>query len=287
MSRYTGGWTDFLRRGWRSRLSRFERFDHYAHAAYLKLQRLQYAPRLVTGPMEVARYLRAGSPWPEREPVTVHVRPLAGATVELRPHTTDATVVHETFRDMVHPPPPQIVARGVRRIVDLGANIGLTAADNALRFPQARILAVELDPGNAAAARRHIAPWADRIELLQGAVWVEDGEVAYENALGTEYGFRVSPAASARTRAFSMDSILSHLDPGERVDYVKMDIEGVEARLLSGPAAAWTERIDSISLQVHGAYTLDDCARDLEALGFAARVDRRRVDYMLGVRHGL
>lgn len=287
MTRYTGGWTDHLRRAWRSRLSRYERLDHYAHLGYRKLQRLQYAPKLVEGPREVARYLRAGSPWPEREPVAVHVRPLEGATVLLRPHTTDATVVHETFRDMVHPPPPEIVSRGVRRIVDLGANIGLTAAHNALRFPQARILAVELDPGNAAAARRHMAPWADRIELLQGAVWVEDGEVAYENELGSEYGFRVAPGARATTRALSMDTILSHLEPGERVDYVKMDIEGVEARLLSREAAAWTERIDSISLQVHAPYTLDDCARDLEALGFAPRIDRRRVDYIVGVRHGL
>jgi FkbM family methyltransferase len=215
------------------------------------------------------------------------VRPLGGATVRLRPHTTDSLVVHETFRDMVHPPPPAIVARGVRRIVDLGANIGLTAADNARRFPQARILAVELDPGNAAAARGNIAPWADRIELLQGGVWVQDGEIAYENALGTEYGFRIAVNGRATTRALSLDTIFSHLDPGERVDYVKMDIEGVEARLLSGPAADWTARIDSISLQVHDPYTLADCARDLAALGFDARVDPRRMDYIVGVRRGL
>ena len=69
-----------------------------------------------------------------------------------------------------------------------------------------------------------------------------------------------------------------------RVDYIKMDIEGVEARLLSGDAAGWLARVDSISLQVHDDYTLSDCARDLEAAGFTARVDPRRKDYIVGVR---
>jgi FkbM family methyltransferase len=204
--------------------------------------------------------------------------------VWLRPHTTDPIMLRDTFRDGVHPPPPEIAARGVRWIVDLGANAGVTVADNALRFPGARIVAVELDPGNAEAARVNTRPWADRVEILQGAVWERDGEVPYAHETGHEYGFRVAEGAASTTRALSMDTILSRVPAGERVDYVKMDIEGVEARLLSGPAAGWTARIDSISLQVHDPYTLADCARDLEALGFTARVDPRRMNYIVGVR---
>jgi hypothetical protein len=63
-----------------------------------------------------------------------------------------------------------------------------------------------------------------------------------------------------------------------------MDVEGVESRLLSGPAAAWLERVDAISLQVLHLYTLDDCARDLRAHGFTPRVDPRRRDYIVGAR---
>lgn len=287
MTRPTGAWTDHLRRGWRARLGRFERLDRLAHQAYFQVQRGRYAVRFTADLRSLARYLRVDSRWAGPEPVAVRVRPLDGATVWLRPHTTDAVVVRETFRDMIHPPPEEVVRRGVRRILDLGANIGLTVADNARRFPQARILGVELDPGNAEAARLNTRPWADRVEIIQGAVWERDGDVSYENALGTEYGFRVAEGAPASTRALSMETILGRLAPEERVDYVKMDIEGVEARLLSGPAAAWTERIDSISLQVHDPYTLADCARDLDALGFAPRIDHRRNNYIVGVRRGL
>jgi FkbM family methyltransferase len=189
-------------------------------------------------------------------------------------------MLRDTFRDGVHPPPEGIVPR---TIVDLGANAGVTVADNARAFPQARIVAVELDPGNAAQARRNTAPWGDRVTILQGAVWHEDGEVPYAPEQGHEYGLRAG-SGSAVAPALSMDTILSHVDG--RVDYMKMDIEGVEARLLSGEAARWLERVDSISLQTHPPYMLTDCARDLEAAGFDARVDPRRMNYIVGIRRG-
>jgi FkbM family methyltransferase len=280
VTRPTGTWTDHVRRGWRRALGRYTTFDRLAHRAYFHWQRLRHGLELTP---DIGPYLRVESRWAKPDPVPVRVRPLGGATIWLRPRTTDAEMLRDTFRDAVHPPPPEIAARGVRWIVDLGANAGVTVAHNALLFPQARIVGVELDPGNAAAARRNTAPWAERVEIVQGAVWVEDGEVPYDAGSGDEYGFRVG-GSGATTRALSMDTILARVPAGERVDYVKMDIEGVEARLLSGEAARWIERVDSISLQVHDPYSLDDCARDLRALGFTPRVDPRRMNYIMGVR---
>ena len=65
---------------------------------------------------------------------------------------------------------------------------------------------------------------------------------------------------------------------------MKMDIEGVEQRLLSGAGARWADRVDSIRLQVHDPYTPEDCARDLAGLGFEPRIDRRRMNFVEGVR---
>jgi FkbM family methyltransferase len=280
VTRPTGTWTDHLRHGWRRALGRFTTLDRLAHRGYFHWQRLRHGSEVTP---DIAAYLRVESRWAKPEPVPVRVRPLGGATVWLRPKTTDAEMLRDTFRDAVHPPPPEVAKRGVRWIVDLGANAGVTVAHNALLFPTARIVAVELDPGNAEAARRNTAPWADRVEILQGAVWYEDGEVPYDADTGDEYGFRAG-AGTATTQAFSMDTILSHVPENERVDYVKMDIEGVEARLLSPDGARWIERVDSISLQVHDPYSLSDCERDLTRLGFEARVDPRRMNYIVGVR---
>jgi FkbM family methyltransferase len=279
-TRPTGTRTDHLRRLWRRLLGRFGALDRLAHRAYFHWQRLRHGLELTP---DVLAYWRVESRWAKSQPVPVRVRPLGGATIWLRPGTTDPIMLRDTFRDGVHPPPPEIVARGVSSIVDLGANAGVTVAHNALLHPDATIVAVELDPGNAAAARRNTAPWSDRVQIIQGAVWESDGEVPYDAETGEEYGFRAG-AGGAMTRALSMDTILAHVPEGERVDYVKMDIEGVEARLLSGEAARWAERVDSISLQVHDPYTLADCDRDLTALGFDAHVDPRRMNYIVGVR---
>jgi FkbM family methyltransferase len=275
VTRPTGTWTDHLRRSWRTYLGRFTALDRLAHRAYFHYQRVLYAFRLTP---DVLPYLLVESRF-ARGATSVRVRPLGGHKITLRPGTTDAEMLRDTFRDNVHPPPAEITP--VRTIVDLGANAGVTVADNARRFPDARIVAVELDAGNAEAARRNSAPWADRVTILQGAVWHEDGEVPYAPEQGHEYGLRAG-TGTGTAPAYSMDTILAHVDG--RVDYMKMDIEGVEARLLSGDAARWLERVDSISLQVHDDYTLSDCARDLENAGFDARIDPRRKDYIVGVR---
>jgi FkbM family methyltransferase len=277
VTRPTGTWTDHLRRSWSARLGRFTTLDRLAHRAYFHLQRVRYAVRLTP---DVLPYLLVESRW-ARRPVSVRMRALGGHRITLRPGTTDAEMLRDTFRDNVHLPPPAVSARGVKAILDLGANVGVTVADNARRFPNARIVAVELDAGSAAAARRNTAPWADRVTILQGAVWHEDGQVPYTSEPGNEHGLRAGGGTSTAP-AYSMETILSLLDG--RVDYVKMDIEGVEARLLSGEAGRWLARVDSISLQVHDDYTLSDCARDLEAAGFTARIDPRRKDYIVGVR---
>jgi FkbM family methyltransferase len=284
--RSTGSWTDRLRRAWADLVGRrgFEGLDRRAHRLYAHWERLRYGASLTTDRRSLRAYLsleRAEASGPTRR---VHVRPLGGATFELRPGTTDAVSLRDTFRDCVHPPPPEAVQRGIRHIVDLGTNIGATIAHNAILHPEARILGVELDPETAALARRNIAPWADRCEILQGAVWTEDGTVHYDGE--REDGYQVSGTSTdgRSTRALSMESVFGHLPEEARVDYLKMDIEGVEARLLSGTAAAWISRVDAISLQVHDAYTTADCERDLAALGFVTRVDQRRPDYVVGVR---
>ena len=64
-----------------------------------------------------------------------------------------------------------IVVSGARSVLELGTFTGVGALAMAAALPaDGRLVTLEADPDNAAAARRHIAasPLADRIELIEG-----------------------------------------------------------------------------------------------------------------------
>jgi hypothetical protein len=143
--------------------------------------------------------------------VRVRVRPLGGAPVVLRRGTSDAQVLWDTFVGRYHLPLHSLSDTDAAFIVDLGANIGLTMADFAVRHTGARVLGVELDAANAELCRVNTAPWASRCSVVQAAVWHEDGEVHYSRAPGEEWGFRVERDTSAgdvAARSISLGTLL-------------------------------------------------------------------------------
>jgi len=282
--RRTGGASDRLRHLYRVvGARRLRHVDAAVRTVYVEWQRWRFATLLASDLESYRAYRRADHRGGHAHGTTerVRVKALGGHAVELRPGTSDAQMLRETFRDNVHRPE---LRERARNIVDIGANIGITVADNALRHPEARIVAVELDAGNVELARRNTARWADRVVILHGAAWIEDGEITYVNEHGQEFGFFVDEGGEARAPAFSMDTILSHVPSGERIDLLKMDVEGVEAKLLVPSSPHWADRVDEIALQVHLDYTIEDCVRDLTALGFDARRDPRRIDFVRGQR---
>jgi FkbM family methyltransferase len=217
--------------------------------------------------------------------VQVDVRPLR-APVEIRPGTSDMDVFYNVFVDGYHRPPSDVRADATL-IWDLGANIGLTMADMAVRFPRARIVGVELDPGNAAQARSVTSPWADRTEVVQAAVWPHDGDVEFGGVEGDEQGIHVIDGGGAgdRAPALSLDTLLGRCGHPERIDYVKMDIEGAEREVLRG-GGEWPGRVAVIQVERHYDYTRDELAADLSALGFDPR-DGVRADSVIGIRTGV
>lgn len=230
------------------------------------------------------RLMKRGAAGPGGPPVGLELRPLGGRTVWIRPGTSDADVVWDTFVGRYHVPPPGLAHEPVVLIWDLGANIGLTMVDLAVRFPRARIVGVELEPANAALARRNIAPWSDCCELLEAAVWTHDGEIAFDGIAGEEHGFRVVPDAGPRAAAAIALGTL-RADSPEGPDYIKMDIEGAERAVLR-TAASWAADARSIKVEVevHDPYTVEDCVEDLRGLGFDAVVDPRHWACVAGVR---
>lgn len=250
------------------------------------------ALRVTAGPRSFLTYLRLslirrheGS---GGRVVRVRLRPLGGREVLLRPSTSDADTVWGTFAGHYHLPPPE--AGRLRLIWDLGANIGLTMADLAVRFPEARILGVEMDAENAELARRNLQAWAGRCHVVRAGVWPEDGEIRYHRLAGGTSGHHVadvSPGSQAgdvaTAPALSPSTLLSRCGAGTTVDFAKVDIEGAERELLR-TATGWADRVRSITVEVHEPYSTAECEADLRAMGFETRVDPRHWACVIGIR---
>lgn len=228
---------------------------------------------------------KGGAVTPE-EAAWVRVKAAGGLPLLLRPGTTDARVLVDTFEGLYHLPPKAVEAEGV--ILDLGANVGHTAAHFAAIYPKARIIAVELDGQSAAVARRVLAPLGPRVVVLHGAAWDADGTVIYGG--DEEWGFAAgdAPASGAalggRTApAMRVETILARCGVG-RVAYAKVDIEGGEGRIVRD-GAAWLQSTATIKIEVHPpAATLEGMERSLRGAGFATRRDDRHWSCVVGER---
>jgi len=196
--------------------------------------------------------------------------------VHLRPGSTDIDVIADDFVFRYQLPPKELSSRALATVWELGTNIGVGLTDLALRYPGASLLGVEPDPDNLELARRNLGDLADRCRLVEAAIWDEDAELVVEG--DQEYGLTVRPLAEddpqelPRVRGVSLDTLLADNDPGGQIDFMLMDIEGTERRVLTRNTG-WAERVAAIKVELHPetGYSAERCAADLEGLGFRTR----------------
>ncbi|MEO8104482.1 MAG: hypothetical protein ABI790_18355, partial [Betaproteobacteria bacterium] len=102
-------------------------------------------------------------------PLMFHPACLAGRAIRCRPETRDWSSLQDLLFHQFYLPPA--VLRQPRVIVDLGCNVGYTAAHLAALYPTARIFGLELDSDNFAMALKNTDPWRERVTLLNAAIW--------------------------------------------------------------------------------------------------------------------
>lgn len=222
--------------------------------------------------------------------VRLHPRALGGASVRCRPGTTDAQVFDDTFVGLYHLPP--INLREDATVLDLGGNVGYTAAHFAALCPRGTVVCVEMDAANAQAARDSLASFGPRCRVIEAAVWDRDGEIVYGGT--EEWGFRVASLTGdtptplgdrrVRARALSMESVLREAGlQGRVLDYVKIDVEGAEAAIVTD-GASWLSAARCIKVEYHPPATRESMATVLSRAGFEVRDDDRHQRCVIALR---
>jgi FkbM family methyltransferase len=139
-------------------------------------------------------------------------------------------------------------------IIDCGANIGLSALFFAMKYPKAKIVAIEPENNNYSILLKNVAGYPNIIPV-QKAIWHESTILRISNPLNMgNYGFMVTKNEAFGT-AFNEISTITIPDimrdyQQQSVDILKLDIEGAEMELFSNNAG-WIENICQIYIETH------------------------------------
>lgn len=193
--------------------------------------------------------------YPSRVSVPVDA---AGYEVSLRLHTSDIPTFRQVFTKLEYENPSLPGSAGA--VVDLGANVGFAAVYFGLRYPEARIICVEPDEDNFNALVSNTRGLGERVIGVKGAIWIDDGVINLQTAdkdglpLGA-WGAQVTSdesGASKPTAAYRLATLLER-HAFEKVDILKIDIEGAELELFSD-AADWLPKVDLIMIETHDRF---------------------------------
>ncbi len=198
----------------------------------------------------------------------VHFR--AGQTVLAR--RADAIVLHEHFGLDVYG--VHIVAKPVKIVVDLGANVGYAALALGRRYPEARFLCVEADPAIRALLTRNLQLNRLDAEILGVAVVGTAGNYTID---ASRYpANRVAARENGSVEGITLPALLDRAGV-EMVDLMKIDIEGSERGVFEH-ASEWCSRVRSIVGELHDGLTGEDAERLLAPYGYVriALPDRER-----------
>jgi FkbM family methyltransferase len=148
-------------------------------------------------------------------------------------------------------------------VIDAGANIGMASLYLLNRYPSLKVVAVEPDPGTFEILCMNLRPFADRVVLVNGAVWSSCGQLVFvrEQVEWNSHvrdmtnihasGNRPDAAIEMNVESFDIPSLIS-LGGGGPVDLLKVDIEGSEKEVFSKNVERWLPSIKNIVIELHG-----------------------------------
>ena len=185
--------------------------------------------------------------------------PLAAHPFVVRVPSSDVDVFKQVFVDTEYRFESD---EDPRVIVDAGANIGLTSVYYASRYPGCRILAIEPEGSNFDLLSRNVSRYPN-VTPIHAALASEPGHVVIDDPDQGAWSFRTRAAEDAEPGSQRVESVtIGQLMDGhgiERIDLLKMDIEGAEMDVMRH-ASVWIDRVDAMVIELHERF-MPGCTR--------------------------
>ena len=169
-----------------------------------------------------------------------------------RKNTTDVTVFRQVFLDGEYD--FSIPGTEPKIIIDLGANVGMFTIHAKLKYPHAKIISLEPEPGNFKQLQLNTAGF-ENVTMLNKAIWNDDKGVSMIiDAMYGEWGATSeSYSADAKNQVMvestTMQGLID-LYSINIIDILKIDIEGAEKYIFE-TETAWLEKVKVLIIELH------------------------------------
>jgi FkbM family methyltransferase len=136
------------------------------------------------------------------------------------------------------------------RIIDCGANIGLSVLYFKSICPSAHITAFEPDRHNFELLTKNcIVNNLKQVDLVEAAVWIENTQLKFIAQGGMDSKISEGAEEGILVKAYSLIDYLQ--DP---VDFLKLDIEGAEFEVLKN-IEEYMDKIATLFIEYHGSFS--------------------------------
>jgi FkbM family methyltransferase len=182
---------------------------------------------------------------PERE--KYHIAWINGNKLLLRRGKTDILVFKKIFIDREY---DFKLTGSVNNIIDAGANIGLSAIFFSIKYPMAKIIAIEPEHSNFILMQTNVSPYPNIIPVL-GGISNQSGKFAIKNTSGDHWNFMLENCTTESGDG-SFYTIHELMDKYEldHIDFLKIDIEGGEEMLFKDNTN-WLKKTKALSIELH------------------------------------
>jgi FkbM family methyltransferase len=174
-------------------------------------------------------------------------------TIVLRQKTTDSKVFDEIFVEKAYSPCLAALPDDLGRVtlIDLGANIGLSAVYFSRVLEIGQIIAVEPDPDNFRMLSENLqrTGLANRTIAVRAFAGAEHGFAALLDSGNGAWGMRMGPVSETGTPVLPLAEIADLSKTGASI-VLKCDIEGAERQLFLH-IRDWAHLIRYIVLELH------------------------------------
>jgi FkbM family methyltransferase len=136
-------------------------------------------------------------------------------------------------------------------ILDLGANIGVSAAYFSITYPEAKVVSVEAATSNLSLLKKNSSIY-ENTSVIHSAVGPDDGTVlVYDPGIGNN-AFRTFGSEEEALESVNEISINTLISLNSELDpfIVKLDIEGSEKQLFSRNTE-WVDKFKVVIVEIH------------------------------------